>query len=115
VLLSAQTKGQLELDVILGAAGRGLRERECEGWGRGSKNQSHRQRQAKKGMGQVDEQVHKEPGLDKAKKESSTGSPVRNWKREKQSTRWPRAEPPPEKRVGTGSEDQEEPERTESE
>lgn len=31
VLLTAQTKGQLELDVILRAAGRGLGERECEG------------------------------------------------------------------------------------
>lgn len=33
VLLTAQTKGQLELDVILGAAGRGLGERECDGVG----------------------------------------------------------------------------------
>lgn len=31
MLLTAQTKGQLELDVVLRAAGRGLRERECEG------------------------------------------------------------------------------------
>lgn len=35
VLLSAQTKGQLELGVILGAAGRGLGEREREGAGPG--------------------------------------------------------------------------------
>lgn len=31
VLLSAQTKGQLELDVILRTAGRGLAKRKCEG------------------------------------------------------------------------------------
>lgn len=35
MLLSAQTKGQLELDVVLGAAGRGLGEREREGAGAG--------------------------------------------------------------------------------
>lgn len=49
MLLAAQTKGQLELDVVLGAAGRGLGERACEGtgWGvagQGGERGGHRHR-----------------------------------------------------------------------
>lgn len=39
MLLAAQTKGQLELGVILGAAGRGLGEREREGAGPGRESE----------------------------------------------------------------------------
>lgn len=45
VLLTAQTKGQLELDVILRAAGRGLGRESVRGRGRGqARREGNRQR-----------------------------------------------------------------------
>lgn len=67
MLLSAQTKGQLELDVILRAAGRGLAERKYEGQGRGSRSQSNRQRGGPK--------RDRGPGLSKIREGGDTGSP----------------------------------------
>lgn len=53
VLLSAQTKGQLELDVVLRAAGRGLGEREREGPGgaRATERQAERGGRAEESQG----------------------------------------------------------------
>lgn len=67
VLLSAQTKGQLELDVIFGAAGRGLVERKYEGQGREA-----RARVTGKEAGQ---QWDRGPGLSKIGQKRDTGSP----------------------------------------
>lgn len=68
MLLSAQTKGQLELDVVLGAAGRGLAERKYEGQGRGSQSQSNRQRDRPK--------RDRGPRLSKIRDGGDTGSPT---------------------------------------
>lgn len=62
VLLTAQTKGQLELDVILGAAGRGLGERECEGPGggeRGGLGVGSEKKRPREGHGHMDTHKHR--------------------------------------------------------
>ena len=55
IALSEDELGRLapQLDVILGAAGRGLVERKYEGQGRGSQSQSNRQRGQKGAQGQA--------------------------------------------------------------